>query len=180
MRAVLLSKAVVLIRLCAYCEIGSDQERLLNRRMWEKDFLSLPLSFGNTDPSRSPPWCDGLAPANVATLCGGSRDYRFDAREKLLDTLANLVPDPAKCGQPLLLVALDRRRILQAPVNALRPTRKNRTVVARVVTHRYHVIKFLPGKLVHRFRAMPRNIDPDLAHNPDRLRSHQTRLGTRT
>src|SRR5258706_15892663 len=61
-------------------------------------------------------------------------------------------------------------------MDPIRMARIDRTAFPCVVADGEHVIKTLPRELIHRLRAMPRDVDPDLFHYGDGFESNLNRL----
>jgi hypothetical protein len=96
--------------------------------------------------------------------------------EEAPHSLVYLAANTSECGESFRFAALHGRGVFEAPVNSLRPSRKHRTVVPRVVANRDHVIEWLAGEFIDRLRAVARNVDSDFLHNRDGFGPHQARL----
>src|SRR4029079_2308437 len=87
------------------------------------------------------------------------------------DVSPELIAGLTECLEPGLLAALDRGRIGDAPVECLERAAKERARFLRLVASRDHDVEMLVGELVDRFAALRRDVEPELAHHPDRLRT---------
>ena len=92
--------------------------------------------------------------------------------EKHHDAAVDPVPQPTKGHEALLCSFDERGRVLKWPMQAFRIAGKRRTLLSRFVANRYHDIELLPRELVHGFRPVARDIDPNLAHHSDGFRPH--------
>src|ERR1022692_109867 len=103
-------------------------------------------------------------------LCG----LRLPGGRKPSQIVANLIPHSPERREPLLLIPLDSGRIVEAVMQPIRMSGIDRTALAGVVADGQHIVEALAGKLVHRFRAVARNIDPQLPQNRDGFRPDST------
>lgn len=92
-----------------------------------------------------------------------------------LEHSPDLITHPAKNRQSLLLRSHGVGRIIEPPMITMDLSRKHRAGLVRISAHRDDRLHFALEKLIHMLRPMPRNIDSDFTHHPDRHRMHITR-----
>ena len=68
-----------------------------------------------------------------------------------VELISDFIANAAKRGKFVLFGAGRFRRVVKAPMNTRRSTRKYRAIFFSVIADRYHVIEFLPCKFIHRF-----------------------------
>jgi len=69
-----------------------------------------------------------------------------------------------------------RRRVFEIVMQLLCAAEEHRASLAGIVADGNHVIEWLSLKFIHILRAMPGNINPQLAHDGYRLRAHEARF----
>src|SRR5271157_2374325 len=85
---------------------------------------------------------------------------------------SELAAHPAEFRELLLFRALHSGGVIEAPMDALRGGGKDGATLLGVVADGNHVIEILPHELIHGFRPLARNIDPDFMHGGNGFRAH--------
>ena len=98
---------------------------------------------------------------------------------KALQVRPQFIPHAAKPAKQLFLRALDRGRIIEAVMQPRDFADKHRTTLLRVVADRQDVIEILSRELIHRLRAVRRNVDTDFLHDRYRLGANAAWFRTR-
>ena len=96
----------------------------------------------------------------------------FISTQEHHDPGVDLVADSAERG-----CALCHRRVVEGPVKAPGGAGKYRAGFIGVAADRDDVIEGLGYKLIHRFRPVLRNVNPDFGHRLDGLRANVRRFG---
>src|SRR5207248_1227003 len=100
-------------------------------------------------------------------------------RNELAQTRAQFIAHATKDCKPRRLIARRRSRVIKTPMDALRRSRKDGAMLARVIADRDHVIERLSDELINRLRALRRDVYADLPHRRYRFRPHTRRLRAR-
>ncbi len=98
---------------------------------------------------------------------------------ELAEVRPELIADTAEFRQPPFFRALYGGRIFKAPVNAFSASVENRATFLGVVAHSDDAVEVLPGEFLDRLRALARDVDPELPHNPDSFGAHVGRVSSR-
>ena len=97
--------------------------------------------------------------------------------DKIFHPLTNFVTNATEDGKSLLIASYAWwRRVLKGPVSLLGLSGEHRASLFRVVADCNHSIEFLADELIYRFRPMSGNINVDLTHHLNRLRSNAARF----
>lgn len=68
--------------------------------------------------------------------------------------MAQFIANAPKDSELFILITFEGGRIVNAPMNSLRITWEDWTILVGVVAHSDNVIEFLSCKLINRFRPM--------------------------
>jgi hypothetical protein len=90
-----------------------------------------------------------------------------------------IIADTAEDGSALLFGAWRGSRIFNRPMQVSSVARKDGAGLPRIVADGDYVIEGLSGELVHRFLAVPRNIDGTFAHDANGFGTDLLRLRAR-
>src|SRR5437016_2590787 len=93
---------------------------------------------------------------------------------EVLQPFSYFISHSAKDGEPCPFITRRRSRIFKAPVETFCLTRKDWTLLIRVITNSNHIIELLSQEFIDGFRALVGNIYVQFVHYLDRLRSYLT------
>src|SRR5687767_882382 len=101
------------------------------------------------------------------------------ALNEFLNSTLQVIAGLAKSVQ-LSFFTAGRHRVVNAPVNSLGGTRKDRAMLTRVIADGNHVVKLRFKKFIKRLGAMMRDVDAQLFHYRNRVWPDVTRHQTAT
>jgi hypothetical protein len=112
-----------------------------------------------------------------------SLSYSSDSRriiplhlDEALKVLAKLIANAPKSRQPILVGSLHSGGVIETPMDAQGVGGENGAALSGLVADGNHKVKRLPGELVHRFRPLAGDINPDFTHCGDGFRANGARL----
>lgn len=91
-----------------------------------------------------------------------------------------LVANPSKDRRDLILAACSFGGVVKTPVDPLGRAGEDRTRLVGVIADGNYVVELGIEEFVEAFRPVAGNVDPDLGHRRDRLRTDKTGDGTGT
>ncbi len=115
----------------------------------------------------------------VAATAVLGRGWRTDAIDETAKCLCESIPNASKGRETCRFTAVNRCRVRKAPMYPLGVAGKNRTALVRVVANGDHVVEALSVELTKVLGPVAGNVDSELRHHCDRLRSNDARVRSR-